>query len=508
MAGPRYVAALVGLMMVAAAPSLEPQTPSRHLLLVLDGLRPDYVTPEVMPNLHALGQRGVVFTDHHAVYPTVTRVNSSSISTGAYPERHGILGNSVFFPRLEPGRFLDTGQRANLERIQTDQDGILLTATTLGEVLQQHGRKLLAVGSGTTGSAFLLNHKVSGGAIIHTDYALPAELQARITAALGPPPPEGRPNDARNRRAVQAFLQIGVPMFQPAVSIMWLSDPDTTAHALGMGHPTTVEALGRLDREVKNVLDGLAAAGLSKQYNVWVTSDHGFATHTGAPNVAAIVKSIGGTLPDGTPRVVHGETAIYVRDGNRGIVGHIVAELQKTAGVGAIFTRGLTAGSLSGTVVGTLSFDAARWTHARSGDILYSPDWTDGKNEFGFAGTSASNGVAGHGSSSPFEIHNTLIAAGPDLKQGARIDVPSSNVDFAPTFLQMMGLARPPSMQGRPLVEAMRAGTTPAPAVRRFQHTAGTKDGSYVQTAHFSVVRAGSRDYRYLDYTSVKRAQQ
>ena len=27
----------------------------RHLLVVLDGLRPDYVTPEVMPNLHALG---------------------------------------------------------------------------------------------------------------------------------------------------------------------------------------------------------------------------------------------------------------------------------------------------------------------------------------------------------------------------------------------------------------------------------------------------------------------
>jgi predicted AlkP superfamily pyrophosphatase or phosphodiesterase len=498
-------AALVALMLVAAAPSLELQTTNRHVLLVLDGLRPDYVTPDVMPNLHALGRRGVVFTDHHAVYPTVTRVNSSAISTGAYPERHGILGNAVFFPRVDPRRFLDTGQRADLEKIQTDQDGVLLTATTLGDVLQQHGRKLLAVGAGTTGSAFLLNHKVSGGAIIHTDYALPAELQARITAELGPPPPEGRPNDARNRRAVQAFLQIGLPALQPAISIVWLSDPDTTAHALGMGHPTTVDALRRLDREVKNVLDGLAAAGPSNQYNVWVTSDHGFATYTGAPNVAAIVKSIGGALPDGTPRIVHGETAMYVRDENRSVIAQIVAELQKTAGIGAIFTRGATPGSLSGAVAGTLSFEAARWAHARSGDILYSPDWTDGKNEFGFAGTSASNGVAGHGSSSPFEIHNTLIAAGPDLKQGATLDIPSSNVDFAPTFLQMMGLAPPQSMQGRPLVEAMRAGNTPAPAVRRFQHTVGTKDGSYTQTARFSVVRAGSREYRYLDYTTVRR---
>jgi arylsulfatase A-like enzyme len=497
---------IVALVMVAAAPSLELQTTNRHLLLVLDGLRPDYVTPDVMPNLHALGQRGVVFTDHHAVYPTVTRVNSSSISTGSYPERHGILGNSVFFPRVEPGRFLDTGQRVDLEKIQADQDGVLLTAPTLGEILQQHGRKLLAVGAGTTGSVFLLNHKVSGGAIIHTEYALPAELQSRITAELGPPPAEGRPNDARNRRAAQAFLQIGLPTVQPAVSIMWLSDPDTTAHALGMGHPTTVEALRRLDREVKAILDGLAAAGLASQYNVWVTSDHGFATYIGAPNVGAIVKSLGGTRPDGTPRIVHGETAIYVRDGDQKTTAQIVAELQKTAGVGAIFTRSSQAGSLSGTIAGTLSFDAARWSHARSGDVLYSPDWTDKKNEFGFAGTSASNGVAGHGSSSPFEIHNTLIAAGPDLRQGVRVDIPSGNVDFAPTFLHMMGIAAPTTMQGRPLVEAMRAGNTPSPTVRRFQHTVGTKDGSYTQTAHFSTVRSGPREYRYLDYTTVKRA--
>ena len=146
-----------------------------------------------MPNLHALAQRGVTFTNHHAVYPTVTRVNASSISTGAYPERHGILGNSVFFPRVDAKRFLDTGQRSDLERIQHDQDGVLLTAATLGETLRANGKKMLAVGSGTTGAVFLLNHTVSGGAILHTDYALPAPLHERMLAELGPPPAAGPP---------------------------------------------------------------------------------------------------------------------------------------------------------------------------------------------------------------------------------------------------------------------------------------------------------------------------
>ena len=266
---------------ITASVTTHGQEPNKHLLLVLDGLRPDYVTPEVMPHLYAFGQRGVVFTNHHAVYPTVTRVNSASISTGSYPERHGILGNSVFFPRVEASRFLDTGQRADLEQIQADQDGVLLTAPTLGEVLHGHGRTMLAVGAGTSGSAFLLNHKVAG-AILHTDYALPEALHTRMLAELGPPPGESHPNDPRNRRAVEAFFKIGLASVNPSVTAIWLSDPDTTAHALGMGHPTTIEALRRLDREVKNIEDGLRAAGLLDRYNIWVTSDHGFATYTGA----------------------------------------------------------------------------------------------------------------------------------------------------------------------------------------------------------------------------------
>src|SRR5580704_8660313 len=153
-----------------------PATPNRQLLIVLDGLRPDYVTPSVMPNLHALGRRGVVFLSHHSVFPTVTRVNASSISTGTYPEIHGLMGNSVFFPQVDPRRFLDTGDRANLLKIEAAVQGKLLTTPTLGEILQASGRRVLAVSSGATGSSYLLNYKVAGGAILQTEYALPEPL--------------------------------------------------------------------------------------------------------------------------------------------------------------------------------------------------------------------------------------------------------------------------------------------------------------------------------------------
>jgi predicted AlkP superfamily pyrophosphatase or phosphodiesterase len=457
-----------------------------------------------MPHLTALGQRGVVFTRHHSVYPTVTRVNASSISTGAYPETHGLLGNVVFFPKVDPTKFLDTSDRNNLVKIG-EVEGRLLTAPTLAESLQTAGRKMLVVSSGSSGSSFLNNHTLSGGAILHYQYVLPDQLREDMKA-LGPPPTDDAPAGQRDRYAIDAFLKVGIPRVDPSVTVMWLSDLDATAHDKGIGDPATVQVLRQVDGEIKRIQDSLEAAGLLDSYDIWVTSDHGFSTHTGAIDLAAILKPFGRQLPDGTPRIVTGGGAIYVRDGDETAVSAITAALQQTRGVGAIFSRPQQPGSLDGRLPGTLSFDAARWNHDRSAQILFSPDWTDEPNAHGMRGTTASNGTAGHGSSSPWDIHNTLIAAGPDLKRGLTVDTPSANVDFAPTFLKLLGIAIPPSMQGRPLDEALiNPGNLNPRAVQKMDHTVSTADGSYTLTGTFSIVSVGGRQYRYFDGTRVVR---
>jgi len=499
----RFLVLAAALLLMAQA---TPAPTHRQLLIVLDGLRPDYVTPEVMPTLYALGQRGVRFDNHHSVFPTVTRVNASSIATGTYPELHGLMGNSVFFPQVDPARFLDTGERANLLKIRAAVAGRLLTAPTLAETLQPLGKKVLVVSSGSSGSAYLLNYTVSGGAILHNEFTLPESLGEEMTAKLGPNPPEAMPNTAGNRRAVDAFLQIGLPRIDPTITVMWLTDPDHTAHARGLGEPTTVDALKRVDGEVKRALDGLAAAGLSSSYDVWVTSDHGFSTSTAAPNVAEILKPYSGVLADGSPRIVAGGGAIYVRDHDRDAITAIVSALQRTPGIGAIFTRSAIAGALDGGVAGTLSFDAIRWSHERSADILYSPDWTDAKNGFGVPGTTASGGVATHGSSSPYDVHNVLIAAGPDLKEKVTVRAPSGNVDFAPTFLRLLGEPIPPSMKGRVLEEAFKSGPDPAGVkVDTLEPKVTSGDGSYSLTGFFSAVETPAGRYRYFNYAKVER---
>jgi arylsulfatase A-like enzyme len=494
------VAAALGLL-AAAATSQAP--PRRHLLVVVDGLRPDYVTPEVMPNLSALGGRGVVFTHHHSVFPTVTRVNAASISTGAYPQAHGLLGNSVFFPKVDATKFLDTSDRASLLKAAAS-DGRLLTATTMGEVLQRAGRRMLVVSSGSTGSAFLNNHTVAGGAILHYEYVLPESLSSAMDV-LGPRPgPSATPFEL-DKYAVDAFLKVGVPRVDPSVTVMWLSGLDTTAHDEGVGAAKTVEILRQVDAEIQRLQDGLAGLGLLDSYDIWVTSDHGFSTHTGAPDLGAILRPLTRAMPDGLSNIVAGGGAIYVRDGDRGTVSSIAATLQNTTGVGAIFTAPVRPGSLEGRVPGTVSFDAIRWNHTRSAQILFSPDWNEDANAHGMRGSVASGGVAGHGSSSPFDVHNTLIAAGPDLRRGAVIDTPSANVDFMPTFLRLLGMSAPTSVQGRALAEALVETRSERPQVSTSEYSASTPDRSYVVTAMFSTVTVRGREYRYFDGTKVQR---
>jgi predicted AlkP superfamily pyrophosphatase or phosphodiesterase len=408
------------------------------------------------------------------------------------------MGNTVFFPKLDATKFFETADFTNLQKIATAEGGRLLTTPTLGELLQSAGHRMLVVGSGSSGAAFLNNPTVAGGAILHPQYTLPASLSEAMKA-LGPAPTEKTAASGIDHYAVDVLLKVGLPQIQPTVTVLWLGDLDSASHENAPGAPATVAVLRRVDAEIQRIEEGLRAANLFDSYDIWVTSDHGFSTHTGAPDVAALLKPF-------ASRIVSSGGAIYVREGDQGTVTEIVKELQHTAGVGAIFTRATKPGSFDGQVPGTLSFDAIHWQHARAAQILVSADWTDNANRYGLRGTTASNGTAGHGSSSPWDIHNTLIAAGPDLKPGLTITTPSANVDFAPTFLKLLGLPIPASMQGRPLADAFVDGKPlPASALREVIHTATTGDDQYAVTGTFSVVSVGGREYRYFDGTRVVR---
>ena len=201
-----------------------------------------------------------MFNAHHSVFPTVTRVNASSMATGAYPESHGLLGNTVYVPRVNATKGLDTGSRENLEAIAR-ADGPLLTAPSLGEILPAAGKTIAVFGAGSSGAAFLLDHTVGTGAIVHQEFTRPESLSAHVLDTLGPPPPSAMPNAALNRRAVDAYLTLGLDEMHPDLAFVWISDPDHTAHNKASARRRPNEALRLADAEIGRIEDALRARG-------------------------------------------------------------------------------------------------------------------------------------------------------------------------------------------------------------------------------------------------------
>lgn len=74
----------------------------RRLILALtDGLRPDAITPTLMPSLHALGAAYTSATAARTVRPSATVAALASLATGVAPDTHRLVQPGLdFLPRI------------------------------------------------------------------------------------------------------------------------------------------------------------------------------------------------------------------------------------------------------------------------------------------------------------------------------------------------------------------------------------------------------------------------
>src|ERR1044072_6712991 len=162
----------------------------RVIIFVWDGLRADDVTPENMPNYFALARSGVVFADHHAVYPTFTMMNSASIATGTYPGVHGFYGNVVYAPSARgknaKGVDIDFSAPAFIEdfgvveAVREAYQGRLTLVSTMLQAAQAKGLTTAAVGK--FGAAFIQDYR-RGGIILDEDAAMPLSFAKELQQA-------------------------------------------------------------------------------------------------------------------------------------------------------------------------------------------------------------------------------------------------------------------------------------------------------------------------------------
>ncbi|MGH7319557.1 MAG: hypothetical protein ACRELA_08025, partial [Candidatus Rokuibacteriota bacterium] len=110
--------------------------------------------------------------------------------------------------------------------------------------------------------------------------------------------------------------------------------------------------------------------------------------------------------------------------------------------------------------------------------------------------TDGAPGQGTHGSGSPHDLRSVLIAAGPSFRRGVATDLPSGNVDLAPTVVALLGLATDARFDGRVLAEGFRDGAPSSPPPRTsVEHVIErrTRTGGLVQ--RLSLERVGATTY-------------
>ena len=442
----------------------------RHVVVVVwDGMRPDFVTEKNAPNLCGLAKDGVTFAHHHSVYPSATEVNGTAISTGVYPAHSGLIANHEYRPGIDKFKPINTEALTAVRKGDALTQGHYLRVSTVAEIVRKAGRR--AVVAGAKPVALLPDRaprdSAAQGADVFAGATLPANLLAIITNRYGEFPKDGAANPTRNDWTTQALLDPlwaeGVPDF----SLLWLNQPDAAQHATMPGSQASLAAIRNADENLGRVLRILETKGIRESTDVLVVSDHGFSTVALKADLAQDLKNAGikalrefkAEPEPGQVLVVanSGSALLYVIGHDKKITEQAVTFLQQWQHTGVIFTRENAPGTFSLKELGLDSEEAP--------DVLVSLRWTADKNKSGAAGTivtdnSGAVGQGAHVSLSPFDMHNTLIAAGPDFRRGMVDETPSGNVDIAPTVLWLLGMAA--AMDGRVLTEAL---TIPGPAV-------------------------------------------
>ena len=360
---------------------LSAQAPKRNVIIfVADGLRRGSVTAADMPTFLKLRTEGVDFRDSHSVFPTFTTANASAIATGHALGDTGDFSN-VIYPGMWLAQqntptangsitpFLEND--AILADLNAHYDNNYLGEPTLLSTARAHGFSVASVGKlGPTAiqqvdalSRDQLGLIQDDDAIIIDDTTgnpagipLPLDLSDAIDkAGLAPDAPlrtngyadssqwnngnfgnaslpgTRAANTIQQQWFADVTTQVLLPRFaaepKPFVLLFWSRDPDGTQHnqgdslqnlAPGINGDASHHALQNADHNLKQILDWLDAhPAVKANTDVFITSDHGFATvsrreintagdTTGEPS-ASLTYNVGaheaaeppGTLPTG-----------------------------------------------------------------------------------------------------------------------------------------------------------------------------------------------------------------
>jgi predicted AlkP superfamily pyrophosphatase or phosphodiesterase len=436
------------LALPTAAPAAAKFDSDRIVVMIsIDGLAGYYLDdPKAeMPTLRALAAAGCRADSMKAANPTVTWPNHTTLVTGDFPGRHGVVGNNYF-------------NRATSKPVQLisdptfDKDQIV-KVPTIYDLAKAAGLRTAAIRWPASRNAKTLDWTfpdVATNKLLHesTTPGLMEECQKAGVWADGVPQESGK---TTVDMATNVFDFV-VHTHRPNLALLHIIDVDHTEHLYGPKSPQAYAAVKGADQFVHEVWDELQRDYPGKA-TLLVVSDHGFSRidHLLMPYV--VLQQAGVVQVKGT-RVVGGSVRIIVQGGSAMI--YVMDEANRKPIVDQV-TKIFTGMQGVEKVIGPDEMKS--YGVASVQDDPHEPDMILFADEgWAFGDTAAGalpvfekperKGTHGHDADLP-DLHATFVAWGVGVKTGARLGE-IQNTDVAPTIAQLLGIDMP-NVDGHPL---------------------------------------------------------
>jgi alkaline phosphatase D len=228
------------------------------IVLLFDGWAPAFVDSFPTPALDRIQKEGAFTHRFEPVFPSISLISQVTISTGCWPEHHGIVTNRF----LDPVRgFYDHSR---------DRDW-LLSCEHLHEAAERQGIRTAVLDwvgarSGTAGD--------------RATYVSEAESFEEF------------PKDPERAREVIGLLQRPAGE-RPGLILAYFQGPDGPAHFTGMESEATRKAAVESDAAVGAILEAVEGLADRDRVTLFVTTDHGMLPVTTIVNIARILRKQG-----------------------------------------------------------------------------------------------------------------------------------------------------------------------------------------------------------------------
>ncbi len=441
----RLALALAVLAVVGGAAAQQPVQTPLLLMISIDGLRPDHVIAAdslglKIPNLRRFLADGAHAEGVQGVVPTVTYPSHTTLITGVWPARHGILANVVFDPLRENQSgwywyaedirvptLWDAAARAGLSTASVQWPASVGARVTWN--IPEFWR------AGSPDDAKLLRAVSTPG------------LLAELEPDLGPYPRALTPesDEQRGRYAVRILEKK-----RPNLLTLHLIALDHAEHESGPGSPESLAVLERLDAVVGTLRTAAETISPGRAY-VAIVSDHGFARTTMQLNLTGEFHRAGLLTVNAQGKVSEWQAMPWTAGGSIAVMLKDPADAATLEKVRALLAR-LAADPANG-IDRVLDAAALRDRGGFPGAAFVvglKPEWHAGSGLNGpLTGKAAVGGMHGHLPDLP-DMRASFFLVGPGVPAGRSLGLIDMR-DIATTLARRLDLSLP-SAEGRALL--------------------------------------------------------